>query len=154
VAVEVAVDRLEPAAPDALGELWLPQDQPGGRRPLWAAGRYVIRLAAPSGGYERYLGMQVGLPEPEPTLEPSLEPAARDALGELWLPREQAGGRRPLWAPGRYVIRLAAPSGGYERYLGMQVGLPEPGPEPSTSPEPTAARTAEPPSATGTAPAP
>jgi hypothetical protein len=83
-----------------------------------------------------------------------LEPAARDALGELWLPREQAGGRRPLWAPGRYVIRLAAPSGGYERYLGMQVGLPEPGPEPSTSPEPTAARTAEPPSATGTAPAP
>ena len=83
-----------------------------------------------------------------------LEPAARDALGELWLPQAQAGGRRPLWAPGRYVIRLAAPSGGYERYLGMQVGLPEPKPEPSAAPEPSApepspARTPEPPSATG-----
>ena len=74
VAIEVAVDRLEPAAPDALGELWLPQGQAGGRRPLWTAGRYVIRLAAPSGGYERYLGMQVGLPEPEPTLAPTLAP--------------------------------------------------------------------------------
>lgn len=74
VAVEVAVDRLEPAVPDALGELWLPPGQAEGRRPLWAPGRYVIRLAAPSGGYERYLGMQVGLPEPEPTLEPNPEP--------------------------------------------------------------------------------
>jgi hypothetical protein len=60
-----------------------------------------------------------------------LEPVARDALGELWLPRMQAGGRRPTWAPGRYVIRLAAPTGGYEQYLGLRVGLPEPKPEPS-----------------------
>ena len=74
VAFEVAVDRLEPAVPDALGELWLPQGQAGGRRPLWAPGRYVIRLAAPSGGYERYLGIQVGLPGPGPTLEPNPEP--------------------------------------------------------------------------------
>lgn len=85
-----------------------------------------------------------------------MEPAARDALGELWLPREEAGGRRPLWAPGRYVIRLAAPSGGYERFLGMQVGLVEPMPEPSVEPmpEPSAARTSGPSSATGSAPAP
>ena len=97
-----------------------------------------------------------------------LEPAARDAFGELWLPQEQAGGRRPLWTPGRYVIRLAAPSGGYERYLGMQVGLPEPVPEPSATPEPvpepsaaltpepepSATRTPESPSATESAPAP
>jgi hypothetical protein len=73
VASEVAVDRLEPAVPDALGKLWLPPGQAGGRRPLWAPGRYVIRLAAPSGGYQRYLGIQVGLPKPGPTLEPEPE---------------------------------------------------------------------------------
>jgi hypothetical protein len=81
---------------------------------------------------------------------------ARDALGELWRPQEQAGGRRPLWAPGRYVIRLTAPSGGYERYLGMRVGLPEPQPRPSAtgSPEPKPRPSATPePSATGSAPA-
>jgi hypothetical protein len=85
-----------------------------------------------------------------------LEPVARDALGELWRPQEQAGGRRPLWAPGRYVIRLTAPSGGYERYLGMQVGLTEPNPRPSAtgSPEPKPRPSATPePSATGSAPA-
>jgi hypothetical protein len=65
-----------------------------------------------------------------------LEPVARDALGELWLPREGADGRRAAWAPGRYVIRLAAPAGGYERYLGLQVGPPEPKPEPSAAPSP------------------
>jgi hypothetical protein len=52
-------DRLEPAAPDALGELWVPVAQSVGRRPPWAPGRYVIRLAAPAGGYERYLGIEV-----------------------------------------------------------------------------------------------
>ena len=94
-----------------------------------------------------------------------LEPATRDALGELWLPQEQTGGRRPLWAPGRYVIRLATPSGGYERYLGLQVGLREPRPEPTATPstartpepsESTATPSAapEPPSATGAAAAP
>jgi hypothetical protein len=76
-----------------------------------------------------------------------LEPATRDALGELWLPPEESGRPRPLWAPGRYVIRLAGPSGGYERYLGLEVGLPEPTPEPSS------ARTPEPPVATGSTPA-
>jgi hypothetical protein len=89
-----------------------------------------------------------------------LEPVARDALGELWLPREQAGGRRPLWAPGRYVIRLATPSGGYERFLGLRVGLREPKPQPSATPSaprtpgPSEARTPGPSSATGSAPAP
>jgi hypothetical protein len=52
-------DRLEPAAPDALGELWVPVPQSAGRRAPWAPGRYVIRLAAPAGGYERYLGIEV-----------------------------------------------------------------------------------------------
>ena len=75
-----------------------------------------------------------------------LEPVARDALGELWLPPEVSGRPRPLWAPGRYVIRLAAESGGYVRYLGLEVGLPEPRPEPSAAPEPSASE----PSAAGT----
>jgi hypothetical protein len=70
-----------------------------------------------------------------------LEPVARDALGELWLPQKPSEGRRPPWAPGRYVIRLAAPSGGYERYLGLQVGRPEP-PEPTAAPSPGAATAA------------
>jgi hypothetical protein len=73
VATEVAVDRLEPVTRDALGELWLPRVQPEGRRPEWAPGRYVIRLATPSGGYARYLGLRVGLPEPNP--EPSAAPS-------------------------------------------------------------------------------
>jgi hypothetical protein len=74
VATEVAVDRLEPAAGDALGELWLPPREPGRPRPLWAPGRYVIRLAAPSGGYERYLGLEVGLPGTTPSAAPEAEP--------------------------------------------------------------------------------
>ena len=86
-----------------------------------------------------------------------LEPAARDALGELWLPQGQAGGRRPLWAPGRYVIRLAAPSGGYERYLGIAGGAARADAanrrrRRSHRPEPSPARTPEPPSAAGSAP--
>jgi len=55
----IGFDRLEPAAPDALGELWLPVPQSVGRRPPWAPGRYVIRLAAPGGSFERYLGIEV-----------------------------------------------------------------------------------------------
>jgi hypothetical protein len=112
VAVEVAVDRLEPAVPDALGELWLPPGQAGGRRPLWAPGRYVIRLAAPSGGYERYLGMQVGLPEPEPTLAPSRvpepEPSAMPGPGSsATLPPEPSAARTP--EPSRATGPTAAP---------------------------------------------
>ena len=60
VVTEVPVDRLEPAGPDALGELWVPPAQTVGRRPPWAPGRYVIRLATPAGTYARYLGLEVG----------------------------------------------------------------------------------------------
>lgn len=81
VATEVTFDRLEPVARDALGELWLPQEPSGGRRPPWAPGRYVIRLAAPSGGYERYLGIQVGLPEPDPSATPEPEPPVMQSPG-------------------------------------------------------------------------
>jgi len=75
---EVAHDRLEPAARDALGELWLPVPQSVGRRPAWPSGRYVIRLSAPSGDYERYLGIEVvtvpPLTVPPATVAPSLAP--------------------------------------------------------------------------------
>jgi hypothetical protein len=87
-----------------------------------------------------------------------LEPVARDALGELWLPPGQAGERPPSWAPGRYIIRLAVPSGGYERYMGLAVGLPERSPEPSATPAPAPSTTAEPSTASpvpaGTGPVP
>lgn len=56
---QLSYDRLEPAVPHALGELWMPLPQSVGRRPPWPPGRYVIRLAAPSGTFERYLGVEV-----------------------------------------------------------------------------------------------
>jgi hypothetical protein len=56
---KLAFDRLEPAAPDALGELWVPVPQSVGRRPPWPPGRYVIRISAPGGTFERYLGIEV-----------------------------------------------------------------------------------------------
>jgi hypothetical protein len=59
VATEIAYDQLEPAAPDALGELLVPPAASTGRRSPWAPGRYVIRLAAPGGTYLRYLGLEV-----------------------------------------------------------------------------------------------
>jgi hypothetical protein len=62
VAVEVPSDLLEPAGGDALGELWVPPQRAVGRRPPWAPGRYVIRLATASGTYERFLGIEVGVP--------------------------------------------------------------------------------------------
>jgi hypothetical protein len=56
---EIPYERLEPGAPDAMGELLVPPVQSVGRRPAWAPGRYVIRLATPSGSYVRYLGLEV-----------------------------------------------------------------------------------------------
>lgn len=59
---EVPYRRLEPSAPDVLGELWgVPR---GSRTPAllaaaWPPGRYVIRIATASGSYERYLGLEV-----------------------------------------------------------------------------------------------
>jgi hypothetical protein len=59
-AVEVPFDRLEPAEPDALGELWAPPAGPDGRHPEWTPGRYVIRLGTRTGAYVRYLGLEIG----------------------------------------------------------------------------------------------
>jgi hypothetical protein len=58
-AAEIPYDRLEPVAPDALGELIVPPAQSVGGRPAWVPGRYVIRISAPGGTYVRYLGLDV-----------------------------------------------------------------------------------------------
>ena len=90
-AVEAPTDLLEPPAGDALGELWVPAQGPVGRRPPWAPGRYVIRLATPSGTYERYLRHRRG------------PAAAAD--------RHTSGCRRdrPVRRPGRARCRGRAP---------------------------------------------
>ena len=80
-AVEVPFERLEPAAPSALGELWEPPAGTDGRTPTWPAGRYVIRLATPSGGYERYLGLDVGVPVRASAAAPTPVPAVSPAAG-------------------------------------------------------------------------
>ncbi|HKF84716.1 MAG TPA: hypothetical protein VKB30_02955, partial [Candidatus Limnocylindrales bacterium] len=59
VASAIPYDRLEPAAPDALGELWVPRARSVGQRPRWPMGRYVIELRSPSGTYTRYLGLDL-----------------------------------------------------------------------------------------------
>ncbi|HYO44673.1 MAG TPA: hypothetical protein VES19_15850 [Candidatus Limnocylindrales bacterium] len=101
VASEVAVDRLEPAEPDALGELWMPPAPTVGRRPEWAPGHYVIRLAVPSGSYARYLGLEVGVgdlpgaaPEPLPSRSPEPLPS-----------RSPEPGPPALQVPGRSARR-------------------------------------------------
>ena len=60
---------LEPAAPNALGELWAPTGSA-----TWPAGRYVIELATPSGSWVRWLGLElrvspvlVATPSPVPS---------------------------------------------------------------------------------------
>jgi hypothetical protein len=58
-AVQVVYDRLEPSEPDALGELWVPLPRTVGNRPSWPFGRYVIELRSTSGGYIRYLGLEL-----------------------------------------------------------------------------------------------
>jgi hypothetical protein len=69
-AVQVVYDRLEPDEPDALGELWVPLPRTVGNRPAWALGRYVIELRSTSGGYVRYIGLElldrVERPSPAP----------------------------------------------------------------------------------------
>ena len=59
-------DRLEPRAPDALGELWVPPARGVGNRPPWPMGRYVIELRSPSGAYVRYLGLELADSVPRP----------------------------------------------------------------------------------------
>jgi hypothetical protein len=59
VARAVPYDRLEPAEPDSLGELWLPPPRGVGNRPTWPMGRYVIELRSESGTYRRFLGLEL-----------------------------------------------------------------------------------------------
>jgi hypothetical protein len=75
-ATEVPVHRLEPAAASALGELWAPMPVAGDRPPRWPDGRYVIRLATPSGDYVRYLGLDVGVVQRVATPSPGASPSA------------------------------------------------------------------------------
>ena len=58
-AVPIPYDRLEPSEPDVLGELWVPKPLSVGNRPSWPMGRYVIELRSASGGYVRYLGLDL-----------------------------------------------------------------------------------------------
>jgi hypothetical protein len=56
-----------------------------------------------------------------------LEPATPNALGGLWLAppeidhTEPAAGGVRVWPPVRYAIRIAAPSGAYDRWLGVEI---------------------------------
>ena len=58
-AIPILYDRLEPPVPDVLGELWVPRPLTVGNRPDWPLGRYVIELRSASGGYVRYLGLEL-----------------------------------------------------------------------------------------------
>ena len=59
---EVPYRRLEPPAPSALGELWVPvvgAPGPSGAGPAWPPGRYVIALASADGAWTRWLGIEL-----------------------------------------------------------------------------------------------
>ena len=77
LADEIPYERLEPATPDAMGELLIPPAQSVGRRPAWPPGLYVIRLATPSDSYVRYLGLEVT------AVAPPASPAAPAAVPVL-----------------------------------------------------------------------
>ena len=81
VARAVPYDRLEPAEPDSLGELWLPPPRGVGNRPTWPMGRYVIELRSETGTYRRFLGLELmdrvtraASPSPTGSGEPSASP--------------------------------------------------------------------------------
>lgn len=86
VATPIPYARLEPAGPDALGELWTPPAPEGASPPPWPPGRYVIRIASPDGSYERFLGIEVaaGARAPGATATPgsSPDPSSRVPGGE------------------------------------------------------------------------
>jgi hypothetical protein len=78
----VPFDRLEPDVPNALGELWVPLGPGGVRtRPTWAMGRYVIELRSTTGGYARYLGLELtdrlirASPSPSAVATPAADPS-------------------------------------------------------------------------------
>jgi hypothetical protein len=57
------------------------------------------------------------------TLE-RLEPAQDNALGELWMPAPEiavTAASGDVWPPGRYVIEVAAPSGSFNRWMGVDI---------------------------------
>jgi len=62
VAIQIPFVRLEPATPDAMGQLLVPPASTGGQTPPWPAGHYVIRLATPNGSWVRYIGLEVEAP--------------------------------------------------------------------------------------------
>jgi hypothetical protein len=71
---EPAFRRLEPAAPNALGELWVPATAAGagGAAVVWPAGRYVIELATASGSWTRFIGIELRVtPQPGASPKPS-----------------------------------------------------------------------------------
>jgi hypothetical protein len=51
---------------------------------------------------------------------PPLEPSTPNALGGLWRPPPGIGGGA-AWVPGRYVIEIGSPTGGYRRWLGIEI---------------------------------
>lgn len=71
--VIVPVVRLEPAAPNALGELWAPVGRPGASDAAWPPGRYVIELRTPTGGWRRVVGLDVRTARADPL--PGASPA-------------------------------------------------------------------------------
>ncbi len=81
LATVVPHDRLEPAEPDALGELWIPKALGVGNRPTWPMGRYVIELRSVSGAYLRYLGLELTDHVVRPG--PSPAPSAPTPAGSL-----------------------------------------------------------------------
>ena len=84
----------------------------GARR--WT-GRSVRRRTSPpacsgSGTGSRRRSRTTGSSPPSPT-----------PLGELWVPTPRASASARAWPMGRYVIELRSPSGGYVRYLGLDL---------------------------------
>ena len=71
---ELPHQRLEPPAPSALGELWIPGNA-GSPPSAWAPGRYVIELATPDGSWARWLGLELR-DAPAVATEPSATPSA------------------------------------------------------------------------------
>jgi hypothetical protein len=69
-ATEPPLRLLEPAAPNPLGELWIPAAAGAVGTVTWPAGRYVIELATPSGSWTRWIGIELRV-TPQPVLSPA-----------------------------------------------------------------------------------
>ena len=93
--------RLEPPAPSALGELWVPVvAAPGssGTSPAWSPGRYVIELATADGSWTRWLGIELrkvpqnGVPSGSPSAVPSGSPSPSGSAGTVSPAPSPSGG--------------------------------------------------------------